>query len=90
MGWVGSGHTKWTHGQLCAKPTRDRFIHFARRTRVPSTQTTEYTTSVAAGRICAMHAMRPKTDELRFVGTALLYGTSRADCEPMDCMVCVM
>jgi len=17
MGWVGSGHTKWTHGQLC-------------------------------------------------------------------------
>jgi len=18
MGWVGSGHTKWTHGQLCA------------------------------------------------------------------------
>jgi len=18
MGWVGSGHTKWTHGQLCS------------------------------------------------------------------------
>ena len=19
MGWVGSGHTKWTHGQLCVE-----------------------------------------------------------------------
>jgi len=20
LGWVGSGHTKWTHGQLCGAP----------------------------------------------------------------------
>ena len=22
MGWVGSGHTKWTHGQVCSRPNR--------------------------------------------------------------------
>jgi len=25
MGWVGSGHTKWTHGQLCDKPVETVF-----------------------------------------------------------------
>ena len=24
MGWVGSGHTKWTHGQLCRGATSSR------------------------------------------------------------------
>ena len=25
MGWVGSGHTKWTHGRLCDKPVETVF-----------------------------------------------------------------
>jgi len=27
MGWVGSGHTKWTHGQLCLVPDADEIFH---------------------------------------------------------------
>jgi len=26
MGWVGSGHTKWTHGQLCTRHARPDFV----------------------------------------------------------------
>jgi len=34
MGWVGSGHTKWTHGQLWFGPTRPVLQWFTRPTAV--------------------------------------------------------
>jgi len=29
MGWVGSGHTKWTHGQLCASARLATVLHLS-------------------------------------------------------------
>jgi len=42
MGWVGSGHTKWTHGQLCASARLATVLRLSVCLCIPPSVTSRY------------------------------------------------